>query len=87
MSTRKDIQDGSRFENLTSGLVYTEILGWVDMGHARGDDIRSLRRQFLAGENGSDESYSVMYRQDMRAHKFATRFGVGKFSRWEIQRG
>lgn len=25
------------------GIVYTEVLGWVDMGHARGSDIMELK--------------------------------------------
>lgn len=87
MSTRRDIQDGAKFERLTSGLVYTEVLGWLDMGHARGEDIITLKRQFLTGENSGKDFYTVMYRQDMRVARFGSRFGVGKFSRWRIKRG
>lgn len=87
MSTRRDIQDGAKFERLTSGLVYTEVLGWLDMGHARGEDIITLKRQFLTGENSGKDFYTVMYRQDMRVARFGRRFGVGKFSRWRIKRG
>ncbi|WP_280513115.1 hypothetical protein [Pectobacterium betavasculorum] len=43
MSNRNDIRDGSLFDMLKSGIVYTEVLGWVDMGHARGDDIAELK--------------------------------------------
>lgn len=87
MSTRRDIQDGAKFEWLTSGLVYTEVLGWLDMGHARGDDIIALKRKFLAGENSGKDFYTVMYRQDMRIARFGSRLGIGKFSRWQIKRG
>ena len=73
MSTRRDIQDGAKFERLTSGLVYTEVLGWLDMGHARGEDIITLKRQFLTGENSGKDFYTVMYRQDMRVARFGSR--------------
>lgn len=87
MSTRNEIQDGSHFDRLTRGLVYTEVLGWVDMGHARGDDIATLKRQFMDGEKSGRDYYTVIYRQDMRIARFGTVFGVGKFTHWEIKRG
>ncbi|WP_405080740.1 hypothetical protein ACI51X_14975 [Pectobacterium versatile] len=87
MSNRSDIRDGSLFDMLKSGIVYTELLGWVDMGHARGDDIVELKQQFLAGESSGEKSYRVMYRQDMRYKKFGHNVGIGKFNRWEIKSG
>lgn len=50
MSTRKEIQDGAQFDVLDRGLVYTEALGWLDMGHARGNYVISLKNQFVTGE-------------------------------------
>jgi hypothetical protein len=87
MSTRREIKDGASFDVLDRGIVYTEVLGWIDMGHARGNDVAELRRQFAEGERSSKPSYPVMYRQDMGVFKFKSRFGVGKFSHWEIKRG
>ncbi len=87
MSTRAEIKDGAQFDVLRRGVVYTEVLGWVDMGHARGSDIMELKSQFIAGELSGKPSYMVMYRQDMHFVKFNSQFGVGKFSRWEIKRG
>lgn len=87
MSTRKEIQDGAQCDVLDRGLVYTEALGWLDMGYARGNDVISLKNQFVTGEQSRETSYTVTYRQDMRLIKFASRFGVGKFSRWEVKRG
>lgn len=87
MSTRKEIKDGSQFDRLTGGIVYTEVLGWVDMGHARGDDIATLKRQFMDGERSGKDYYTVIYRQDMRIARFGTSFGVGKFTRWDIKCG
>ncbi len=54
MSSRQDIKDGALFDLLRNGLVYTKTLGWLDMGHARGDDIRALQLQFQAGEANND---------------------------------
>lgn len=87
MSTRSEIKDGAQFGILHRGLVYTEALGWLDMGHARGNDMAALKRQFVEGERSSKPSYSVMYRQDMGVLKFKSRLGIGKFSHWEIKRG
>ena len=33
MSTRKGIKDGALFDVFDSGIVYTEVLGWIDKGH------------------------------------------------------
>lgn len=87
MSTRAEIRDGSQFDVLRSGIVYTKVLGWIDMGHARGSDINELKDQFISGEHSGKPYYTVMYRQDMRAVIFRSQLGVGKFSRWEIKRG
>lgn len=87
MSTRREIKDGALFDILNRGIVYTEALGWLDMGHARGNDVATLKRQFVEGERSGKPSYSVMYRQDMGVLKFKARLGVGKFSHWEIKRG
>ncbi len=45
MSRREDILDGSKAERSAYGLVYTEVLGWIDLGHAQGNDIRQLWAQ------------------------------------------
>lgn len=65
MSTRREIKDGALFDVLDRGLVYTEALRWLDMGHARGNDVATLKRQFVEGERSGKQSYSVTYRQDM----------------------
>ncbi|MFX2609523.1 hypothetical protein [Enterobacter mori] len=43
MSKRSEIIDGKFAETEKYGLIYTEVLGWVDLGHAQGDDIEKLR--------------------------------------------
>ncbi len=87
MSTRQDIRDGADFEHALRGLVYTDVLGWVDMGHSRGDDVKELRRQLIQGESSGRDYYVVMYRQDMHIAKFGSQLGIGRFARWEIKRG
>ncbi len=53
MSKRNEIIDGARSATARGGLVYTEVLGWIDPGHARGDDIRILMAKFKQGEAAS----------------------------------
>lgn len=43
MSKRKDIKDGLRSTGDKRGLIYTKVLGWIDLGHACGDDSRRLK--------------------------------------------
>jgi hypothetical protein len=69
MSTRREIKDEALFDVLDRGIVYTEALGWFDMGHARGNDVTTLKRQFVEGERSGKSSYSVIYRQDMSVLK------------------
>lgn len=49
MSKRSDILDeplkAEQSPN-SYGLIYTEDLGWIDLGHARGSDIKTLFQHF-----------------------------------------
>lgn len=45
MSKRMDITDGMFATTKNYGLVYTEELGWIDLGHAQGNDARVLKRK------------------------------------------
>ncbi|MFK8257207.1 hypothetical protein ACFL9S_05415 [Erwinia sp. AnSW2-5] len=86
MSKREDILDTSRISSengLKYGLVYSEVLGWIDMGHAQGDDIRSLMHSFSSGESSGKPYYPVRYEQTMRLYRFAT----GRFNVWHIKKG
>lgn len=86
MSKREDILDTSRFgsENgIRKGLIYSEILGWIDMGHARGDDIRALMTRFSIGESSGKAYYQVRYEQTMGLSRFAT----GRFNVWQVKKG
>ena len=85
MSKRKDIIDGRDAGTAKYGLVYTEVLGWVDLGHAQGADIQDLLRLMAQGESSGKEFYDIRYSQGMTSP-----FGLlrsGKVMTWSIRRG
>lgn len=47
MSERSDITDGISYRGKDDGLIYTKNLGWIDLGHARGDDMLRLKALFF----------------------------------------
>ncbi len=85
MSKRKDIVDGRHSYTLKYGLIYTEVLGWIDLGHAQGKDTRDLLAQFERGESSGKARYDVTYSQSM-VDPFHT-MKMGKFITWRIKRG
>ncbi|MGB8664650.1 MAG: hypothetical protein WCD24_07790 [Serratia inhibens] len=85
MSKRNEIIDGSQAATARGGLIYTEVLGWVDLGHARGDDVRILMSKIEHGEAMKAERYDVTYAQSMVSPKQNIR--VGKFITWRIRKG
>ena len=75
MSKRNDITDGIFATTKKYGLVYTEELGWIDLGHAQGQDARILKRK-LEQEHFStyydefhDWYFPVDYHQEMGIRK------------------
>ncbi|EJH2659463.1 hypothetical protein NDG35_002663 [Salmonella enterica] len=75
MSKRNDITDGIFATTKHYGLIYTEKLGWIDLGHAQGDDARRLKRK-LEQEQGAkyykkfnDWYFPVNYHQEMQKRK------------------
>ncbi|MFL6614057.1 MAG: hypothetical protein ACJ8LD_10135, partial [Pantoea agglomerans] len=85
MSKRSDIIDGNKAATEKYGLVYTEVLGWVDVGHAQGTDIRNLLSQMMQGEASEKEFYDVRYSQGMTGGWGQVR--SGKLITWRIRRG
>lgn len=86
MSKREDILDSSKYwseSGIRGGLLYSEVLGWLDMGHARGDDIQGLMANFAVGEASGKDYYYVNYEQKMGAGRFRS----GRFNIWRIKRG
>lgn len=86
MSNRNEIIEPYEWDrNRRNGLVYSNVLGWIDLGHAQGTDIRNLLADFRRGEAGKDDYYRIDYTQKM--HAFSKRFGTGKYVKWEIKKG
>lgn len=85
MSTRNDIIDGKNAARVPYGLIYTKVLGWIDLGHAQGTDIRRLLRHIEAGESSGQGSYSVTYSQSMVDPLRTVK--MGKFVTCRIKRG
>lgn len=85
MSKRSDIIDGTAAARVPYGLVYTEVLGWIDLGHAQGTDIRNLLRSIETGESSGKEYYDVVYSQSMADPTRTIK--MGKFITWRIKRG
>lgn len=85
MSKRSEIIDGAQAPYVNKGIVYTEVLGWVDLGHAQGTDIRELLRLIAQGESSGKEFYEVRYSQGMSG--FSGELRSGKVMTWRIRRG
>ncbi|MBP2169432.1 hypothetical protein J2125_002624 [Erwinia toletana] len=74
-----------RQSHLKYGLIYTEVLGWIDLGHAQGTDIRKLLRMIEMGESSGQDRYDITYSQSMvDPSRFVK---MGKFITWRIKRG
>lgn len=84
MSNRNDIIDGREYGN-RYGLIYTEVLGWIDLGHAQGSDIRALLQRIEAGESSGQEYYDVTYSQSMVDPTRTLK--MGNFITWRLRRG
>ncbi|ELF4281891.1 hypothetical protein RNF85_000402 [Salmonella enterica] len=85
MSIRSEIIDGHLAQSQSYGLIYTEVLGWIDLGHAQGTDIRNLWAQMLRGESPNEPTYDVTYKQSMLGLR--RRLTVGKSITWRIKKG
>lgn len=87
MSVRSDIIDGRLAMGSSYGLIYTEVLGWIDLGHAQGDDIRNLLEQMRVGESlhNRNEFYEVKYSQGMIGIRRS--ITISRFIKWRIKKG
>ncbi|BES85034.1 hypothetical protein PEC302110_21310 [Pectobacterium araliae] len=85
MSKRYEILDGSKAAASKGGLVYTEVLGWIDLGHAQGTDIRNLLSKINQGEESGQERYNVTYSQSMRT--LTASFALGNLLPGESKKG
>ncbi|WP_435946845.1 hypothetical protein [Dryocola sp. BD586] len=85
MSKRSHIIDGNKAVRNPFGLIYTEVLGWIDLGHAQGTDITILMDKINAGESSNQDYYNVTYSQSMTDPTNTIK--MGKFITWRIKRG
>lgn len=67
MSKREEITDGIFATTSTHGLVYTEELGWIDLGHAQGNDARKLKRQL-------EREWQAKFYQELNGWYFPVRY-------------
>ncbi|CNC21210.1 hypothetical protein B7R74_20475 [Yersinia pseudotuberculosis] len=77
MTTRADINRGR--------LIYTEHLGWIDLGHAKGGDARNLWGQLINETTNPliKDYFLVNYSQSMS--KYHVRTGIQ--AQWKIKKG
>ena len=75
MSKRGDITDGAFATTNKHGLVYTEKLGWIDLGHAQGNDARELKRKL-------NQEFQAKFYKELNGWYFPVRYfqemGVNK---------
>lgn len=83
MSKREEIIDPLAPREKEYGLVYSAVLGWIDLEHASGEDITDCLGQMARGEASGQPYYLVEYQQTMKYRQVRT----GRSSRWNIKRG
>lgn len=64
MSKHSEILDGREYSS-PYRLIYTEVLGGIDLGHAQGTDIRKALKNIDDGESSGQGMYTVMYSHAM----------------------
>lgn len=90
MTTRSDIIDNSnRFitRNTQYGLVYTENLGWIDLGHAHPAGAERLWQQMTMPSGGSNDWFEVNYHQSMSKKIAGMYTTTGIYRRFLVRRG
>ncbi|GKV91767.1 hypothetical protein [Pectobacterium carotovorum] len=77
MTVREDIKNGR--------LIYTDQLGWIDLGHAKGDDARDLWGQLVSEPANPllKDYFLVNYSQAMRYRRIQT----GVHAQWKVKKG
>lgn len=68
MTKRSDIIDNSdRYitRDTPKGLVYTDNLGWIDLGHANPTGAERLWQQMVMPNGGDDTWFEVNYYKSM----------------------
>jgi len=90
MTKRSDIIDNSdRYitRNTPTGLIYTENLGWIDLGHANPTGAERLWQQMVMPRGGDDTWFDVNYDQSMSTNVFGIGITTGIYRRFLVRRG
>lgn len=90
MTKRSDIIDNSdRFITRDSryGLIYTENLGWIDLGHANPAGAEDLWQQMTMRRGGDRDWFEVNYHQSMSKKIGGLHTSTGIYTRYLVRRG
>ena len=90
MTRRSDIIDNSDrsiTRNSRYGLIYTENLGWIDLGHANPDGAEHLWQQMTMPGGGDNEWFDVRYFQSMSKNIFGLKSTTGVYRHYQVRRG
>ncbi len=90
MTTRSDIIDNSdRYitRNTPKGLIYTENLGWIDLGHANPTGAERLWQQMIMPQGGDGNWFVVNYNQSMSSNVFGMKVTTGVYRKFLVRRG
>jgi LysM domain-containing protein len=88
MSKFSDIIDGHipNIDNVRSGLVYTCLCGWIDLGHARPDNAAKLWKK-IQTESGEGRTGGVWYRADFTESMSGWGLTVSETGSFAVRRG
>ncbi|UYM53889.1 hypothetical protein [Leclercia adecarboxylata] len=90
MTKRSDIIDNSdRYitRNTPSGLIYTENLGWIDLGHANPFGAERLWQQMIMPGAGGADWFEIHYHQSMSRNIAGLNTTTGIYRRFLVRRG
>ena len=90
MTTRSDIIDTSdRYitRNIPKGLIYTENLGWIDLGHANPAGAEMLWQQMIMPHGGDGTWFVVKYNQSMSSNVYGIKVTSGIYRKFLVRRG
>lgn len=90
MTKRADIIDNTdRYitREIRSGLIYTENLGWIDLGHANPSGAERLWHQMEMPCGGNNQYFEVNYYQDMKKGIYGINAVTGRYRRFLVRRG
>ena len=87
MSKRFDITDGTFATTKKNGLIYTEELGWIDLGHANPAGAEKLWFEMIRARGGDSEFYEVNYHQSMSKNIHGLNINTGIYRRCMVRRG